>query len=331
MSQKVDQSKVENALDSKTGNASLKRFDLALHKFTDVAIPLHLDLLNKHRDNIRKFKHLQEWDRIHREQVNASRTVQQLKSHIWEVEKVRQQLRTEDLPAFDRRVNPVKTRALDAVHAFIEEHHEVVDPTQLLSASRQITTISENEDKPASSDSNINENDAGIQEQVNNEVVPQTTLASVSSWRKLYNELLGLNHMIHTFHTQVQLQQTSVDSIQENLDVVQMNVQEGATHLGKASKLKAAMLPLTGALIGCVAAGPVGLLAGFKLGGLAAALGGGVIGYQGGRYLKQRREQITEVELQDLSNQNAKGSLSLPDLTNSVEHEERRTLTPSDN
>ena len=41
--------------------------------------------------------------------------------------------------------------------------------------------------------------------------------------------------------------------------------------------MKFAMFPLAGALIGGTVGGPIGLVAGAKLGGLAA-LGGGVIG-----------------------------------------------------
>ena len=45
----------------------------------------------------------------------------------------------------------------------------------------------------------------------------------------------------------------------------------------QASKYKAAILPVAGALIGTVVAGPVGLIAGAKIGGMAA-IGGGMAG-----------------------------------------------------
>jgi len=45
----------------------------------------------------------------------------------------------------------------------------------------------------------------------------------------------------------------------------------------QASKMKFALFPLTGALLGGAVGGPIGLVAGAKLGGLAA-LSGGVIG-----------------------------------------------------
>lgn len=54
-------------------------------------------------------------------------------------------------------------------------------------------------------------------------------------------------------------------------------------------RLKSTAYPLTGALLGTVVAGPLGLVAGLKIGGLAA-IGLGVAGYTGGRIIKQYNE-----------------------------------------
>ncbi len=50
------------------------------------------------------------------------------------------------------------------------------------------------------------------------------------------------------------------------------------------------MYPITGALIGTCIGGPVGLLAGLKIGGLAA-LGGTVLGFASGSGLKKWQEK----------------------------------------
>ena len=42
----------------------------------------------------------------------------------------------------------------------------------------------------------------------------------------------------------------------------------------KAAKLKAVMLPVTGALLGGIVGGPVGLMVGMKVGAAAALVGG---------------------------------------------------------
>lgn len=62
----------------------------------------------------------------------------------------------------------------------------------------------------------------------------------------------------------------------------------------KAAKYKLAALPVAGALIGGVVGGPIGLLAGFKVAGIAAALGGGVLGFTGGKLIQRRKQKMME-------------------------------------
>ena len=70
------------------------------------------------------------------------------------------------------------------------------------------------------------------------------------------------------------------------------------------ARIKANMLPISGALLGGVVGGviggPVGLVAGLKAGtitavagGTAGAVGGGIIGYIRGKTLKQSTEELT--------------------------------------
>lgn len=68
-----------------------------------------------------------------------------------------------------------------------------------------------------------------------------------------------------------------VGSVEENIEETHINVTKGARFLEKAAKYKAAAYPLAGALLGTCIGGPVGLLAGLKIGGLTA-LGCGILG-----------------------------------------------------
>jgi len=62
-----------------------------------------------------------------------------------------------------------------------------------------------------------------------------------------------------------------------------------------------AMLPLAGALLGGVLGGPLGLLAGFKVAGVAAALGGGALGYAGGNLVQKQRRATVELQMKQLT------------------------------
>lgn len=62
----------------------------------------------------------------------------------------------------------------------------------------------------------------------------------------------------------------------------------------QAARYKLAALPVAGAVIGGIVGGPIGLLAGFKVAGLAAALGGGLLGFTGGRLIQRKRQKMIE-------------------------------------
>jgi len=61
-----------------------------------------------------------------------------------------------------------------------------------------------------------------------------------------------------------------IDNLEDNIEETQINVNEGARHLQKASAYKVAAYPIAGALIGTCIGGPIGLIAGLKIGGFAA-------------------------------------------------------------
>lgn len=57
-------------------------------------------------------------------------------------------------------------------------------------------------------------------------------------------------------------------------------------------RLKAVAYPVTGAFLGGVIGGPIGLVAGLKIGGIAA-IGCAIAGYTGGRFLNKIRKEET--------------------------------------
>uniref|UniRef100_K1QLT0 Syntaxin-17 n=1 Tax=Magallana gigas TaxID=29159 RepID=K1QLT0_MAGGI len=220
---------------------SLQRLEISVKKFIKV-ITIDMDRLQQHRLNVEKFNRISDWNALHRENINATRTVQQIKANIKEIKKLRNQVLEEDIEKFDDRTEPMVQQAIQTLQDF---------------------------------------------------------------------SLTELNSMVHEFSSAVKTQQETIDRIEDNIDKAHSEVQKGAFELGKASKFKTAVFPIAGAVIGTVVAGPVGLFAGAKIG---AALGlgiGGTAGFFGGKYLKNRQNKVTEVEMRNLS---VKKSSSLPDL-----------------
>lgn len=64
---------------------------------------------------------------------------------------------------------------------------------------------------------------------------------------------------------------------------------------------KLAVLPVAGALLGSVLGGPLGLLAGFKAAGVAAALGGGALGFAGGSMVHKQRKAQLDLKMKQLT------------------------------
>lgn len=62
-----------------------------------------------------------------------------------------------------------------------------------------------------------------------------------------------------------------------------------------------AVLPVAGAVLGGVVGGPLGLLAGFKVAGVVAAVSGGLLGYAGGNAIQKTRRAKVDLQLQQLS------------------------------
>ncbi|XP_052235108.1 syntaxin-17-like [Dreissena polymorpha] len=302
----------------------LRRMEISIRKFIQV-IDIDLKRLHRHKINVEKFSRLQDWSSLNNEQINASRTIQQIKANVQEIEKCRLQVKDEDLEAFDERILPMKKSALGSVQDFFSIATESSrsaentpdDVTTMLFPGPGLTLIGHGQS-----------HDDLLQTQVAER--PEHSEVA-QSWEILQDNLQELNTMIHQFAAAVQDQQEGIDRIENNMEKAQIDVQEGVKQLGKASKYKAAMIPIIGAAIGTAVAGPLGLLVGLKIGGLAT-VAGGTMGYIGGRFVKKRRQEVTDIELSQLSR-----ASSMPDVK-TIEKQEtkwslwgrQRTTTESD-
>ncbi|XP_007895625.2 syntaxin-17 [Callorhinchus milii] len=293
---------------------TFRRLEPAVQKFVKVAIPTDLERLKKHQINIEKYHRWSQWGKLHQEHINASRTVQQLRANMKEMEKLFLRVRAEDSQALERIVSPVKEQAAAAVTEFLKLHSEFEEVSNpqcnvgdqppgpgsplLQSHSLDDTFIRSQE---TSSDLPL------AQMHMPLPVIPQQEDAA-ESWEMLEENLIELNNLVTEFSQLVHTQQEKIDSIEDHVSTAAENVEEGTRSLAKAAKYKLAMLPVAGALIGGLVGGPVGLLAGFKIMGVAAAVSGGVLGFTGGKMLQKKRQQKIDKEVQLSS--------SCPDLKN---------------
>lgn len=300
----------------------LRRVAPSIHKFIKI-LQIDLDRLARHRLNITRLRTVEDWSGLTREQINASRTVQQVKANIKQLEQTRACVCDADLPRFDASLADIQKQTILAVVEFLDDHD--VESDEPLSECSDVTKPGSmpasvvNSHRPKRhrqlSEGNevrglLLEDDSGGQIQL------QVTRRQHAerSWEDLKEDFVDLNSLIHNFSSQVAEQQESVNTVEENVSTAEQNVESGVKTLAKASKIKFALFPLTGALLGGAVGGPIGLVAGAKLGGLAA-FGGGLIGFTGGKFWSRRQEKIVETEMANISLNRAH---SLPDVSKDV-------------
>nr|XP_015212695.1 PREDICTED: syntaxin-17 isoform X2 [Lepisosteus oculatus] len=218
------------------GSLPLRRLEVPIHKFIKVAIPTDLERLRKHQINIEKYQRCQQWDRLHQEHINASRTVQQLRANIREMEKLCARVRSEDTRALDRLVRPTREQASVAAGDFLRLHSETAAPTGVQptgpesppapSLSRSLTALG--------SFSGGEESSIPLQTQTQLPLpeIPRDQNAA-ESWETLEEDLLELNGLVNEFAELVHSQQEKIDSIEDHVNTAAANVQEGSRSLGQ--------------------------------------------------------------------------------------------------
>ncbi|XP_033848334.3 syntaxin-17 [Acipenser ruthenus] len=285
----------------------LRRLELPIHKFVKVAIPIDLERLKKHQINIEKYQRCRQWDKLHQEHIHASRTVQQLRANIREMEKLCQRVRGEDTLALDKIILPVRQQASTAAVEFLRQHSESAEELshQYNAAANQHSSLTRSLTDQGNLYSGSSAPEEGGSQAMVQMLLPFPEIPkdqnAAESWETLEEDLIELNGLVNEFSEVVHSQQEKIDSIEDNVNSAAANVQEGTKNLGKAAKYKLAVLPVAGALIGGVVGGPIGLLAGFKVAGLAAAVSGGLLGYAGGNLIQKNRKTRIDQDLKQLS------------------------------
>lgn len=275
----------------------LRRLEPAIQKFTKIVIPTDLERLRKHQINIEKYQRCRVWDKLHEEHINAGRTVQQLRSNIREMEKLCLKVRKDDLGLLKRMIDPVKEEASAATAEFLQLHLESVEELKKqFNDEETFLQPSLTRSMTVGGTFHSTEDEADPQSMTQIYALPEIPRDqnAAESWETLEADLIELSQLVTDFSLLVNSQQEKIDSIEDHVNTAAVNVEEGTKNLGKAAKYKLAALPVAGALIGGVVGGPIGLLAGFKVAGIAAALGGGVLGFTGGKLIQRRKQKMME-------------------------------------
>lgn len=97
----------------------IKLAEVSIQKFNESGIPHHLGLLKNHKSNIEKCLALGDYDKIKKEEINATRVIKQLKNLLVEMDGLRSKVRTEDIAKFDAQTLESRKKALAEINSYL--------------------------------------------------------------------------------------------------------------------------------------------------------------------------------------------------------------------
>lgn len=98
---------------------TIKQAEISIKKFNDVGIPHHLGLLKNHKTNIEKSLALSDWDKVKKEEINATRVIKQLKNLMLEMDILRGNVQEHDLDRFDELTMVGRQKAKEAIQEYL--------------------------------------------------------------------------------------------------------------------------------------------------------------------------------------------------------------------
>ncbi|XP_072934048.1 syntaxin-17 isoform X1 [Epargyreus clarus] len=298
----------------------LKRVELSLTKFNEVAIPHHLDLLRQHRANILKYEQSGEYARVRVEQAAAARAAGRLRALLAELAALRRRVRAPDRAAFDRSTQ----RARDRTHRAVMDYLGVIERScvAMASAGRRGRGRETSPGAGAGGEvagSVVSTDSVGvvahaaagdlIQLQVDEQELDlREREAVLRGWRALQDEVRALHAAWQTVQAAALAHREQVNAAETSTEVAAENVSAARTDLALSERIRAGALGAGGALAGALAGGPLGLLLGAKA-GAAALLAGSALGYLGARFIGRKRQlQLDEAIGQGSAGESGEGA-----------------------
>jgi syntaxin 17 len=286
----------------------LKLIEVPLNKFSEEVIPHHQSIFEQHRTCVLKLMSKNNIQIVQQEIKIKKRVIKQLKDLMYELDTLRTQVEDVDLDKFDTKTLSFRKIIITLISGY----------TDLEKKCAELENRRNEEDQKLLEETSPFEGASQIQIHENlDDVVLRQRQELLNEVETVHKETEDLNQIYTQLHQMVEDQKEHVDQAEEKVESAHENVHAGFKDLVKAHRysddrkkksrferflfrLKTAVYPVTGAFLGSMIGGPVGLVAGFKIGGLTA-LGCAIAGYTGGRFFKKSQaaeevqEQTTEV------------------------------------
>ncbi|KAL8592339.1 hypothetical protein ACOMHN_044275 [Nucella lapillus] len=279
----------------------LQRLRPVINKYLKM-LDIHLQRMNQHQCNMDKWTKGNQWTQLHQEQMNAARTAQQIAATLQQLQRTRTQVVDNQVKDFHALLHDFGVTAmveLDAFLCFCQVKRPGADGT------RESSSVSVNQDNTV------------LRQTPSRVLSPPDNSCAAASREQLRQEIEELHGTVMAFVTSFTVTAaTEAEETAQNdsSETVSPAPQEEEKTNNKRSKLKMAMLPVVGALLGGVVAGPVGLAAGIKIGALAGSVGGGVAGLASTTILTSQSKSLAKASHPDHNENSTKdGHATIPD------------------
>ncbi|KAF7282996.1 hypothetical protein GWI33_001629 [Rhynchophorus ferrugineus] len=272
----------------------LRALEIPLNKFSEEVIPHHQKIYEQHKQHITKLMAVNNAEQLSKELSEKKRVVKQLRDLLYELDTLRTQVEDNDLDGFDSKTMQLRTSILKLTKCYQD----------LEKAAEKIIhkdDISPEEDPP---NERINPFIGTAQIQIEGDLQQLKLKQEYDRLHKvqeIQKDTEILQEMYRSLHGITQEQGDQVSQVESNVAISELNINEGYKDIVKANKLNAIAYPATGAFVGTLLAGPIGFLAGLKVGGVAA-IGCAFAGYAGGKFLKKHIDEVSPSEAEHVIN-----------------------------
>ncbi|EFA00762.1 syntaxin-17 [Tribolium castaneum] len=265
----------------------LKLIEVPLNKFSEEVIPHHQNIFEQHKTLVLKLISQNNGQRVRQEVKNKKRIVKQLKDLMYELDTLRAQVEDSDLDKFDTKTLSFRKIIITLISGYTDlEKRSLALDNQNQDDEDEKRLLRERCPFEGASQIQLQDNLEDIKLRQRQELLNEV--------ETVQRDTEDLNQIFTHLNQMVEGQREQVEHVEETIEESKENVQSGFKQLVKAHKLKTAVYPVTGAFLGSMIGGPVGLVAGFKIGGLTA-LGCAIAGYTGGKFFKKNHE-VEEIE-----------------------------------
>ncbi|CAG9839634.1 unnamed protein product [Diabrotica balteata] len=268
-----------------------KIIEVPLAKFSEEIIPHHQNVYEQYKGTIKKLMSASDHAHLKKEIKEKKRNVRQLRDLMYELDTLRTQVEDEDLDKFDMKTLSLRKIILNLISGY--------SVNQIISSQSSEESEKENAG-PFDGASQIQ-----IQENMDELRLKQKT-EQMNRVESINKDVEDLHEIYKNLNEMVDNQADLVNQIANDVDSAQENVESGSKELAKAHKLKAVAYPVTGAFLGGMIGGPIGLVAGLKIGGVAAVTCA-IAGYTGGRWFKKKNLEEIAQETEPVTEQDTEG------------------------